>query len=140
MAKRPLSLADLGPLVQATPPDFPEIWSQIAASLYSCMFQEMNSERAEQQLQQRELMLIARMSIQLTISLANDIGGDTVYIPVGHYMRAGETARKVITAFRGNNHQQVAQDLGITVSRVRQILREYQRSEFEKRQGQLTLD
>jgi len=140
MAKRLISLAELAPLEKVTPLDFPEIWGAISVSLYSCLLQEMNAEGDGKPLQAREMDLIARMSIELTISLANDIGGDTVYIPVGHYMRAGETARKVISAFRGNNHQQVAQDVGITVSRVRQILRDYQRNEFEKRQGQLTLD
>lgn len=136
-APRPLTEADLQPLQTAMPADFPAIWRDIATSLYSAFLRECGPHTAS--------VLppvpdgLARLAVELTVTLANDIGGDTVYIPIGHFMRAGETARKVIAAFRGHNHHEVARLCGITVSRVRQILREHQRAAFESRQGKLEL-
>lgn len=139
MHKRPLSLADLQSLLQLIPEKYPDTWKQIATALYSGMVQMTNAHRSGGPLERTETLMVARMSLELTQILADAIGGDTIYIPTGHAMRADETARQVLMAFRGNNHSDVARQFGITTSRVRQILRQYQREEFEKRQGKLPL-
>jgi len=139
MNKRPLTLAELQPLLQLIPEKYPSTWNSIATALYSGMVQMMNTHRASAPLEHGETLMVARMSLELTQILADAIGGDTIYIPTGHAMRADETARQVLMAFRGNNHSDVARQFGITTSRVRQILRQYQREEFEKRQGKLPL-
>ncbi len=137
--RRALSMQDLEPLEALMPAEFPEVWRSIATSVYTCLMHETEADRCNL-VDAQDMASAAKLAITLTIALATDIGGDTVYMPVGHFMRAGETARKVIAAFRGNNHYQVAKLAGVTVSRVRQILREYQRAEFELRQGRLSLE
>ena len=118
------------------PEKFPEIWRDMATSIFGSLLHPVQPLPASLQPLPSEL---AKLALDLTVALANDIGGDTVYIPIGHFLRAGETASKVISAFRGHNHMQVAKLAGVTVSRVRQILREYQHAEFERRQGKLPL-
>lgn len=131
-----LTVQDLAPLETLMPEKFPPVWRDMATSLFGALLHPNQPLPLGLQGHPPEL---AQLAVDLTVALANDIGGDTVYIPIGHFLRAGETASKVISAFRGHNHLQVAKLAGVTVSRVRQILREYQRAEFERRQGKLPL-
>lgn len=130
----PVISVDLTPLEARLPPEYPQVWRQIATSLYVRM------RRSDVALTPMTPETLAQLVLELTLGLANDMGGDMLYIPIGHFLRAGETARTVISAFRGNNHHECAKAAGgITVSRVRQILREHQRTQFELRQGKLAL-
>ena len=129
----PITQQDLAPLTALMPAEYPAVWKDMACSLFTRLLRPAADEP--------QLGLapeaLARLALELTVALANDIGGDTVYIPIGHFLRAGETARKVIAAFRGHNHFECAKLADITVSRVRQILREHQQAQFLARQGRL---
>lgn len=124
--------AEMQQLEQFLPTEYPDVWRDMAGALF---------------LQLRDLGVPgdarahARMAMALTEALADAIGGDTIYIPVGHFLRNDARARALIADYNtSRNLHDVARRHGYTPARAKQILREWARADFQARQGNLAID
>ena len=123
---------DVHDLELLLPTEYPEVWRDIAASLYLCLGESEVPGDARSQ---------ARLAMALTEALAEAIGGDTIYIPVGHFLRNDARARALIADFNTSSSlHEAARKHGYTPARAKQILREWARADFMARQGSLPLD
>ena len=78
--------------------------------------------------------------VPLTIGLAQDMGGQPLYIPVGAWITHAAKAARVVEALqKGRPYAAVAHAEGLTERRVRQIERAWRAAELERRQGKLDL-
>lgn len=68
--------------------------------------------------------MVHRISLTLLMAQANYGGGRMFYIPKGDRLRQAIRNRQIYAAFRGNNHAQLAQQYGLTVQRIYDIVRE----------------
>lgn len=63
------------------------------------------------------------LSVRITDTILAEWGGSQLYIPLGQRHRSSERAASIRAAFRGGNYAELARLHGVTVERVRQILR-----------------
>ena len=83
---------------------------------------------------------LARLALALTLGLAQDFGGQPLYIPVGAALMSAAKTRRIVAALcSGNSYAAVARRHGVTERRVRQIEAAWRAAEMEKRQGRLPL-
>ena len=84
---------------------------------------------------------LASLAVAQTLGLAQDEGGTQPYIPVGADVMSSARARRVVELLeQGQSYKQVADETGITVSRVRNIERAWRREQIALRQSTLPLD
>lgn len=127
-----LDAETLQPLEQLFDRAWPEVWRELATSVYVSLLSVMDdADRAA----------VARVACAVTLGLAQDLGGRQPYIPVGVAVVASAKMRRVIDML---NHQrmgyrQVAAATGLTEGRVRQIETAWRREELARRQGTLDL-
>lgn len=157
---------DLLPLEALFVPGFPEVWREVATSIYKVSLEEPELAALGQP-------RLAQIAVTQTKQLAHDLGGGMMYLPVGHLFHAGEKAlaviagfrgdnlrelatahgvtdgrvrqiidlaRKIVGGFRGNNHEQLARDHDVTPERVRQILAAWAQAQAARPQGQFQFD
>lgn len=73
---------------------------------------------------------LASLAVALTLGIAQDEGGTQPYIPVGADVMSSARARRVVELLeRGQSYKQVADETGITASRVRNIERAWRREQ-----------
>ena len=83
---------------------------------------------------------LVRLALALTLGLAQDFGGQPLYIPVGAALMSAAKTRRIVAALcSGNSYAAVARRHGVTERRVRQIEAAWRAAEMEKRQGRLPL-
>ena len=123
---------DVQDLEQLLPTEYPDVWRDIAGALYL----QLRDTGVPGDVREH-----ARLAMGLTEALADAIGGDTIYIPVGHFLRNDARARALIADYNtSRNLHEVARRHGYTPARAKQILREWARADFQARQGSLAID
>ena len=129
-----LTQEQLAPLEALMPPGWPDVWRSFATSFYITLLSAPGSGTVPP-------TSLASLAVALTLGIAQDEGGTQPYIPVGADVMSSARARRVVELLeQGQSYKQVADETGITVSRVRNIERAWRREQIALRQGTLPLD
>ena len=129
-----LTQEQLAPLEALMPPGWPDVWRSFATSFYITLLSAPGSDTVP-------ATSLASLAVALTLGIAQDEGGTQPYIPVGADVMSSARARRVVELLeRGQSYKQVADETGITASRVRNIERAWRREQIALRQGTLPLD
>lgn len=129
-----LSVEQIAPLEALLPFEWPDIWRDLATSQYVTLVSAPGSQAVP-------APQLAQLAMALTMGIAQDMGGTQPYIPVGAAMASGAKAQQVLQALQqGRGYREVAAEVGLTESRVRQIESAWRREQFERRQTKLDLD
>ena len=129
-----LTQEQLAPLEALMPPGWPDVWRSFATSFYITLLSAPGSGTVPP-------TSLASLAVALTLGIAQDEGGTQPYIPVGADVMSSARARRVVELLeRGQSYKQVADETGITASRVRNIERAWRREQMALRQGTLLLD
>ena len=129
-----LTQEQLAPLEALMPPGWPDVWRSFATSFYITLLSAPGSGTVPP-------TSLASLAVALTLGSAQDEGGTQPYIPVGADVMSSARARRVVELLeRGQSYKQVADETGITASRVRNIERAWRREQLALRQGTLPLD
>ena len=129
-----LTQEQLAPLEALMPPGWPDVWRSFATSFYITLLSAPGSGTVPP-------TSLASLAVALTLGIAQDEGGTQPYIPVGADVMSSARARRVVELLeRGHSYKQVADETGITASRVRNIERAWRREQIALRQGTLLLD
>ena len=129
-----LTQEQLAPLEALMPPGWPDVWRSFATSFYITLLSAPGSGTVPP-------TSLASLAVALTLGIAQDEGGTQPYIPVGADVMSSARARRVVELLeRGQSYKHVADETGITASRVRNIERAWRREQLALRQGTLPLD
>ena len=129
-----ISGAQLAPLEALFAPEWPQTWRDLCRSHYITLLHLAGQPDAAQ------AQHLARQALALTRGLAQDLGGQPVYIPVGVALCSAARAQRVAAALRqGASYASVARAERLTERRVRQIEAAWRAAEMQKRQGRLPL-
>lgn len=128
----PLAPADAALLEALWTPEWPETWRDMSR----CFFAALLAQAPLAGVDRRELAVAA---VEQMSALAELYGGSAPYIASGHFLFAGEKARKIINEFKGANLLEVARENEVTPRRVQQIVGAWRRAQFAARQGTLDL-
>ena len=129
-----LTQEQLAPLEALMPPGWPDVWRSFATSFYITLLSAPGSGTVPP-------TSLASLAVALTLGIAQDEGGTQPYIPVGADVMSSARARRVVELLeRGQSYKQVADETGITASRVRNIERAWRREQIALRQGTLPLE
>ena len=129
-----LTQEQLAPLEALMPPGWPDVWRSFATSFYITLLSAPGSGTVPP-------TSLASLAVALNLGIAQDEGGTPPYIPVGADVMSSARARRVVELLeRGQSYKQVADETGITASRVRNIERAWRREQLALRQGTLPLD
>lgn len=121
---------ELEPLL---PTEYPELWRTMAHAIFTRLRLRDNTTG--------DVRAHAHLAMELTEALADAIGGDTIYIPVGHFFRKDASARALIADYNsGVRLGEAARRHGYTPARAKQLLREWAEDDFHARQGLLPID
>lgn len=121
---------ELEPLL---PTEYPELWRTMAHAIFMRLRLQGNTTD--------DVREHGRLAMELTEALADAIGGDTIYIPVGHFFRNDARARALIADCNsGMRLGEAARRHGYTPARAKQLLREWAEDDFNARQGSLPID
>ena len=127
-----LSAEQIAPLERLFAPEWTDTWRDLARSHFITLLSLRGQEQPPEQL--------ARLAVALTIGLAQDVGGQPLYIPVGAWIAHTAKAARVVASLRkGLPYAAVAHEEGVTERRVRQIEAAWRAAELERRQGKLDL-
>lgn len=128
-----LKADQLTPLEALMTPAWPDTWRDLATSQYLTLISAPGSEAVPH-------AALASLAVALTMGIAQDLGGTQPYIPVGADVMSSARTRRVIELLnRGMSYKDVADETGITASRVRNIERAWRREQIAARQGVLPL-
>ena len=128
-----LTQEQLAPLEALMPPGWPDVWRSFATSFYITLLSAPGSGTVPP-------TSLASLAVALTLGIAQDEGGTQPYIPVGADVMSSARARRVVELLeRGQSYKQVADETGITASRVRNIERAWRRDPIALRHGTLPL-
>lgn len=108
-----LSRDEIAPLDNAVGVGFPEVWYNMASSLYCTLFDlpigiDLDGKAA--------------LSVLLTMNTSEAIGGYMMYWPKGRDVYKAYQNSEIVRLFKGNNHKALAAQFGLTSTRIRQIL------------------
>lgn len=129
-----LTAQQLAPLEALMAADWPDIWREMATSLYVTLLCAPGAHEVDEH-------LLAKLAVALTLGLVQDLGGTQPYIPVGAMLMANARARRVVEMLSsGASYIDAAKATGLTEPRVRQIESEWRRQQIALRQGRLPFD
>lgn len=130
-----LTPEQIAPLDALFTPQWSDTWRELATSQYITLLSAPGGRTVAPS-------VLAQLAVVLTLGIAEDMGGSQPYIPVGMMLAASAKARQVIKLLEQprTSYLDAARATGMTVSRVRQIDREWRRQQIELRQGRLPLD
>ena len=112
-------------------PEWPPLWRELCTSCFVTLRHLAQGGAAGLDADAGQLARLA---------LAQDFGGQPLYIPVGAALMSAAKTRRIVAALRsGGSYAAVARQSGVTERRVRQIEAAWRAAEFEKRQGRLAL-
>ena len=120
----PLELTppQLEPLQVLMPRVWPEIWREMATSLYITLISAPGADAVPRD-------ALARLAMTQP------------YIPVGALLAASSKARRVVELLgQRMSYREVSQITGLTASRIRRIEADWRREQINARQGVLPLD
>lgn len=110
-----LTAEQLAPLEGVMNPVWPEVWRDLAISHYLTL--SCHPLAAVLDANAR-----AQLALELAVGVGKDLGGTQPYIPNGLRNSAKEKFDRVLRALKsGKSYKAVADDEGISASRVRQI-------------------
>lgn len=128
-----LNLEQVAPLEALLEPSWSDTWRELATSQYITLLSAPGSESVS-------LSKLAQLAVALTMGIAQDLGGTQPYIPVGAEVITSTRTRRVIEMLgRGRSYRDVAQAVGMTSYRVRQIERAWRAEQMSLKQCQLDL-
>lgn len=128
-----LSVEQVAPLSALFEPSWSDTWRELATSHYITLLSAPGSDAVPKE-------QLARLAVELTMGIAQDLGGTQPYIPAGSAVMASARTRRVIEMLqRGRSYRDVASAVGVTVPRVRQIERAWRQEQFSLNQRQLDL-
>lgn len=122
------SAAEIALLDEALPSECPDIWREFAYCFFAVL-------RADENTAALPAQKAANLAIRQVYQLACDFGGDNFYLPLGHKMTAAKKAEEAVRLFKRMDVTSVAKTLGVTNSRVLQILREDRRKKMSRERG-----
>lgn len=127
-----LDTATLQHLQAVMEPSWPEVWAELATSVYISLLAVQG---------RGNLPALARQACAVTLGIAQDIGGRQPYIPVGSSVAASAKMRRVIhmLTVERKGYRQVASATGLTEGRIRQIESAWRKEEVARRQGTLDI-
>jgi len=129
-----LSPLQMEPLQQLLPPEWPEIWQEMATSLFITLISAPGADAVPPD-------ALARLAMAQALGLAEDHGGTQPYIPVGALLAASSKARRVVEMLdQRMSYREVAYITGLTQSRIRRIEADWRQQQIKARQGVLPLD
>lgn len=129
-----ISPVQLDPLSAVMPLEWPEIWREMATSLYITLISAPGSDAVPAE-------ALARLAMAQALGLAEDHGGTQPYIPVGAVLAASSKARRVVELLdKRMSYREVAHATGLTPSRIRRIEADWRLQQSKARQGVLPLD
>ena len=129
--------AQLAALQEQLAPEWPPLWRELCTSCFITLRHLAQGGAAGLDADAHDL---ARLALALTLGLAQDFGGQPLYIPVGAALMSAAKTRRIVAALRsGGSYATVARRHGVTERRVRQIEAAWRAAEMEKRQGRLPL-
>lgn len=130
---RAITMADLQPLHDLLDASYPPRLREVAECLYAQLINDG-------ELQHYERSKLARLAIEQTEYLSQELGGVTFYMVKGTSHKASRRDNAVWQRFDGSNYDDLAREFQISVMRVRQII-EKKRAEFiAQNQHRLELD
>lgn len=130
----------LEPLERQLPPEWPEVWRELAASVFATCISAPGM-RTGAAPDAPQLGQLAQLAMAIVLGIAQDFGGTQPYIPVGAMLAASSRARRAMDLRRsGASYKQAADATGLTASRIRKIEGEWRREQIARRQGRLPLD
>lgn len=109
--------AQMAVLDRLMPNKWPEVWADFARVFFVGLINAQSEVNAS-------VEALARVAIEQVRTLGHQLGGTQPYIPRGAVCAQRETAEAICRDFRGNNYGELAAKHDLTVSRVRNILRE----------------
>lgn len=110
-----LTAEQLAPLESVMNPAWPEVWRDLAISHYLTLMCHPLAAVLDTQAR-------AQLSVELAAGVGKDLGGTQPYIPNGLMNSAKEKFARVVNALKsGKSYKDVADEEGISSSRVRQI-------------------
>ena len=120
-------------------PEWPPLWRELCTSCFVTL-RHLAQGGAAGLDADADAGQLARLALALTLGLAQDFGGQPLYIPVGAALMSAAKTRRIVAALcSGNSYAAVARRHGVTERRVRQIEAAWRAAEMEKRQGRLPL-
>jgi Mor family transcriptional regulator len=72
-----------------------------------------------------------------TIMIADYLGGSSVYLPRGDELRRAVRDSEVFRRHRGNNHEELAREIGMTSTKLYELIAREKRRRQRKMQGRL---
>lgn len=123
----------MAPLESLMTPAWSDTWRDLAVSHYLTLISAPGSGSVPSS-------ALASLAVALTMGIAQDLGGTQPYIPVGTDVMSSARTRRVIELLgKGMPYKAVADETGLTASRVRNIERAWRREQMAARQGVLPL-
>lgn len=128
-----LTADQIAPIEAMMPPNWPDIWRDLAISHFITLLSAPGSEVAKPS-------RLAELAVALALGVVQDLGGSQPYIQMGTVLASSAKMRRVIEMLEKNvSYRDVARATGLTDVRVRQIELEWRRQQIELRQGRLDL-
>lgn len=105
----------LAPLDALMSPQWPEIWREMAASLYVTLLSAPGASTVP-------LPTLASLAVSLAHGVTEDLGGAQHYIPRGNLHHASTRANRAMAMLaKGQSYRDAAKATGLSEPRIRQI-------------------
>ena len=129
-----LTADQIAPLEALMSPEWSDTWRELATSQFITLLSAPGAAAVAPG-------MLAQLAVELTMGIAQDLGGTQPYIPVGADVLTSARTRRVLELLQsGVPYKDVADSTGITASRVRNIERAWRLEQMKSRQGVLPLD
>lgn len=128
-----LSVEQIAPLEALFESSWSDTWRELATSHYITLLSAPGSDAVT-------LPKLAKLAVELTMGVAQDLGGTQPYIPAGAAVVTSARTRRVIDLLRrGSSYRDVATAVGVTADRVRKIERAWRSEQMSLSQRPLDL-
>jgi len=128
-----LSVEQVAPLEALFESSWSDTWRELATSHYITLLSAPGSDAVPKE-------QLARLAVELTMGVAQDLGGTQPYIPAGAAVMTSARTRRVIELLqRGRSYREVGTVVGMTADRVRKIERAWRQEQISLSQGRLDL-
>ena len=128
-----LSVEQIAPLEALFESSWSDTWRELATSHYITLLSAPGSDAVT-------LPKLAKLAVELTMGVAQDLGGTQPYIPAGAAVVTSARTRRVIDLLRrGSSYRDVATAVGVTADRVCKIERAWRSEQMSLAQRPLDL-
>ena len=111
------SESEVEPLERLMPPEWPDTWRDLARSHFVTLLCEPEPDEPGK---------CAARAVRLTLGIANDMGGEQHYIPVGVQLLKSRRLAWVIELLEsGHDYQETGRMVGLTEPGIRKIERRW---------------